>query len=85
MSNEDRIAAIAHRLRAWGVGELAASVLEASGPLAFLGAQALYFAGATFAPFAREDDVLALAHLFENPASIRALSEHLTEEPQSWT
>ena len=81
MNNEDRIAEIAHRLRAWGVSELAASVLEASGPLAFLGAQALYFTGATLAPFAREDDVLALAQLFENPASVRLLAERLTEEP----
>jgi hypothetical protein len=80
MKNEDRIAAIAHRLRAWGVGELAASMLEVSGPLTFLGAQALYFAGATFAPFAPEEDVLALAGLFENPASVRILAERLTEE-----
>jgi len=81
MKSEDRIAGIAHQLRAWGIGELAASVLEANGPLAFLGAQALYFAGATFAPFAREEDVLALAQWFENPASVHALAERLTEEP----
>jgi hypothetical protein len=79
MNAEDRIAAIAHRLRAWGVNELAASMLEVSGPLTFLGAQALYFAGATFAPFAKEEDVLALAHLLENPDAVHTLAERLTE------
>lgn len=82
MIEEDRITEFARRLRAWGLNGMAASVLEAGGPLAFLGAQALYFVGPTLAPFAPEDDVLALARLFEDPASVHALAERLTEEPK---
>jgi len=58
-------------------------MLEAGGPLAFLGAQALYVVGPALAPFAPEDDVLALAQLFEDPASVQALAERLTEEGSS--
>ena len=78
---ESRVAELARKLRAWGLNGLAASALETAGPLAFLGAQALYFMGPALAPFAPEDEVTALAHLLEDPASVQALAERLHEEP----
>jgi hypothetical protein len=80
MMTEERVAGLARRLRAWGLNGLAASLLESGGPLAFLGAQALYFVGPTLAPFAPEDEVTALARLLEDPASVQALAQRLEED-----
>ena len=81
MLAEDRIVALAHKLHAWGLAGLAAPFVEAAGPLAFLGAQALYFAEPALTAFASEDDVSALAHLLEDPAALRTLAHYLAEEP----
>lgn len=75
-----RFDAFARRLRAWGLNGLAASLLESAGPFAFVGAQALYFAGDTFAPFFGGDDVAALARLLEDPAQVRAWARQLSQE-----
>ncbi len=71
---------LTRRLRAWGLNGVAASLLEASGPLTVLGAQALYFANPFLTPFAAEDDVTALAHLLEDPAAVQRLAHRLAEE-----
>jgi len=81
MLAENRIAALVHKLHSWGMAGLAASFIETAGPLAFLGAQALYFAGPALTSFAPEDDVTALAHLLEDPVALQALAHSLAEEP----
>jgi hypothetical protein len=70
---------LARRLQAWGLSGVAAAFLENAGPLAFLGAHALYFTGPVLSPFLPGDDVTALARLLEDPAAVRAFAERLTE------
>ena len=76
---DERVANLARRLHTWGLNGLAAALVENAGPLAFLGAQALYFTGPVLTPFLPEDDVTALARLLEDPAALRAFAEQLTE------
>ena len=76
---EERVANLARRLHAWGLNGLAAALVENAGPLAFLGAQALYFTGPVLTPFLPGDELTALARLLEDPAAVRALAERLTE------
>ncbi len=75
-----RFDALTRRLRAWGLNGLAAALLESAGPFALVGAQALYFAGDTLAPFVGGDEVTALARLLEDPAAVRTLAQQLTSE-----
>ena len=81
--DSSRFDAMARHLRAWGLSGLAASLLESAGPLAFVGAQALYFAGDTFAPFFDGGEVAALAQLLEDPAQVQRLARRLTEEAEA--
>jgi len=79
---EDNVANLARRLQAWGLNGLAAAFLENAGPLAFLGAQALYFSGPALTPFMPDAwgrNVTALARLLEDPAAVRAFAAQLTE------
>jgi hypothetical protein len=78
--DEDHLAHLAHKLHSWGLSELAAAFLTSARPLAFLGAQALYFAEPVLGALAPENDVLALAQLLEDPAAARAFADRLTEE-----
>jgi hypothetical protein len=64
-------------LRAWGVGGLAAELLESSGPLSFLGAQALYFAAPVVEPFGSGTSLLAWAELLEDPQAVQNLASQL--------
>jgi hypothetical protein len=64
-------------LRAWGVGGLAAELLEGSGPLSFLGAQALYFAAPVVEPFGSASSLLAWAELLEDPQAVQTLANRL--------
>jgi hypothetical protein len=64
-------------LRAWGVGGLAAELLESGGPLSFLGAQALYFAAPVMEPFGSGSHLRAWAELLEDPAAVRDLVSRL--------
>jgi len=77
------IEALTRRLHAWGLTGLAVSLLENAGPFALVGAQALYFAGDTLAPFLGGDEVAALARLLEDPAQVRALAQQLAEEREA--
>ena len=63
---------------------LAASVLEDAGPLAFLGAQALYFAAPVAGLFASTDEIAGLARLLEDPESVQELARDLAEETETW-
>ncbi len=77
-------AGLLQALRAWGVAGLAAELLESSGPLTFLGAQALYFTAPVIEPFGSGTRVLAWAELLEDPRAVQALADQL-RGPQAET
>jgi hypothetical protein len=79
VSRSKRIAGVARALRGWGLGGLAAALLADSGPLPFLGAQALYFGAPVVSALAPEADIEGLAALLEDPESVRALARQLAE------
>ena len=70
-------AGVVRALRAWGVGGLAAELLEGAGPLSFLGAQALYFAAPVVEPFGSGNRLAAWAELLEDPHAVQALAGQL--------
>lgn len=78
--DENRVDHLRRHLHAWGLNGLAASMLEASRPLAPFGSQALYFAQPFLAPFVAESELTALAHWLDDPAALPALAQRLTEE-----
>jgi hypothetical protein len=67
-------AALARKLHALGLNDLAATLLESGGPLTFLGAQALYMVAPLLG-----NDAMALAHILEDPDSTRDLITSLSE------
>jgi HPt (histidine-containing phosphotransfer) domain-containing protein len=80
---ESRILQVNRQLRAWGLNGLTAALLESAGPLAWLGAQALYFSAPVLslvAPSAQLDD---LARLLEEPQALQRLVNALSEEPRA--
>jgi len=66
----------AETLRRYQLHEIAASLLEASSPLALLGAQALYFSRGLF----EDDQITALAATLEEDDESRAFASFLFEE-----
>ena len=66
----------AERLQKWNLSPLIAWLLEASGPLALLSSQALYFVR----PFIGSDQITALAHVLEEDTEVRAFANFLREE-----
>ena len=72
-------ARVARALRGWGLGGLAAALLENGGPLPFIGAQALYFSAPVLGALTPGDDLEAVAALLEDPESVQALARQLTE------
>ena len=71
------LAGLVQALRAWGVGGVAAELLENSGPLGLLGAQALYFTAPMVDPFASGNSLLAWAELLEDPNAVQDLARDL--------
>jgi hypothetical protein len=71
------LAGLVRALRAWGVGGVAAELLENSGPLGFLGAQALYFAAPVLDPFASAHSLVGWAELLEDPEAVSRLAGQL--------
>jgi len=66
----------AERLQHWNLSAFAAWLLEAGGPFALLGSQALYFAS----PFFGGDQLKALAHVLEEDEEVQALANFLRKE-----
>ena len=66
----------AERLQHWKLTAFAAWFLEATGPFALLGSQALYFSR----PFFGGEQVEALAQTLEDDQEVRALANYLREE-----
>lgn len=75
---ESRLAPWRARLRAWGLEDLAAALLEAAEPLSLLGAQALYLAQPALGLLLPTDDVGRWARLLEDPANLAWLRERLS-------
>ena len=66
----------AERLRHWKLTGFASWLLEAGGPFALLGSQALYFVR----PFLGGEQVEALARVLEEDGEVRAFADYLREE-----
>lgn len=66
----------AQSLRRYQLHEIVASLLEAGSPLAFLGAQAIYFGRV----FASNDQLNALANMLEEDSETQAFASFLTKE-----
>ena len=79
VSRGKRISGVARALRRWGLSSLAASLLAESGPLPYLGAQALYFSAPILGALAPGADLDGLAALLEDPEAVRTLVRHLSE------
>ena len=79
---ENYSAALARKLHIWRVNNLAATLLESGGPLAFLGAQALYIVAPLLGPLTPGNDAMALAQILEDPDLTRDLIKSLSEESQ---
>ncbi|MBL8098739.1 MAG: hypothetical protein JNK81_06130 [Anaerolineales bacterium] len=65
----------AESLRRYQLQDVAASLLEATSPLALIGAQALYFSGG----FVKNDQLTALATMLEDESEARAFASFLTQ------
>ena len=75
-------ASLARKLHAWGMNNLAATLLESGGPLSFLGAQALYMVAPLLGPLTPDNDAMALAQILEDPDATRDLIKSLSEASQ---
>jgi hypothetical protein len=69
----------ADRLKGWGMGEFAASVLEASGPINLVGAQLVYISQPVLDGLFPTEHLNALASLLEEPAQTEAFVRTLRE------
>jgi len=67
-------------LQRWGLREIAASLLEAAGPLTILLAQAVYVGQPFLNGQLAGERLQSLAQLFENPAESRSFATFLREE-----
>ena len=71
----------ASNLQRWGVKDWAATMLEAVGPLAVLGAQAIYIGQPLLNQSMPEGHLDALARLLEDSTNTRAFVDFLREAP----
>jgi hypothetical protein len=69
----------AKTLRRWGMHTLAASLLEAAGPLTTLGAQALYLSQPVLSSIMPRNHTDALATMLDNPAETQQFIVFLRE------
>jgi hypothetical protein len=69
------------RLRALGLGKLAANLLEAAGPLNAVFAQLLYVGGPLLQPWMAEGQPAALAHDLEDGQAAELVAHLRGEQP----
>ncbi|OQY36078.1 MAG: hypothetical protein DRI56_10215 [Chloroflexota bacterium] len=67
----------ADKLYRWNLSEIAASFLEAAGPLTLLGAQAIYLGQPLLTTFTAPESIQSLAELLETPAKKQEFIEIL--------
>ena len=70
----------ASRLQQWRVHQLAAALLEASGPLKLVGAQLVYLGQPLLGGLVANEQLDALAHMLEEPAQTQNFIRYLREE-----
>ena len=70
----------AGKLHMWGVGNLAAALLEALGPLTIVGAQLVYLGKPILTGSTPGTHLDALAQLLENSAETQAFVDYLREK-----
>ena len=68
----------AEKLERWGLTDLAATLLESSGPISTILAQLVY-AGSPFLPGSQSESWGNLAHMFENHSESLAFAHFLKE------
>ncbi len=78
MPVDDRADRWARRLRAWGMADLAAALLEPGSPVPLLGAQALYFGAPLLSFLYDAREISGLAELLDDPRQTRLLTDRLT-------
>ncbi len=67
----------ADTLHRWGVQEVVATLLEATEPLNFIGAQVVYISQPVITLLLPEDHVNAFADLLESPEETKAFTQFL--------
>ena len=72
----------ASRLQQWRVHQLAAALLEASGPLKLVGAQLVYLGQPILGGFVANEQLETLAEMLEEPAQTKLFIRYLREEAQ---
>lgn len=73
----------ASRLHSWGLNSLAASFLEAAGPLTMIGAQVIYVSQPILGAFIPKHHLEALADILEEPEHTRMFAQYLQRETDS--
>jgi hypothetical protein len=72
----------ANRLQQWRVHQLAAALLEASGPLKLVGAQLVYLGQPILGGFVANEQLNMLAEMLEEPTQTKMFIRYLREEVQ---
>jgi len=70
----------AARLHSWGLDNWVASFLEAAGPLATIGAQAIYISQPILGAFIPQGHLEALADMLDEPEQTRRFTRYLLGE-----
>jgi hypothetical protein len=73
----------AEKLHRWGLGEIAASFLDAAGPMAYIGAQGIYLSQPLLGDSLPQGHLAAAARLCEEPEAMRAFTNLLREDGQT--
>jgi hypothetical protein len=67
-------------LQRWGLRDIAVLLLDAAGPLSFLGAQLIYIGQPFFGRAAPRSSLTALASLLEDQAELKSFVSFLRED-----
>ncbi|MCI0520372.1 MAG: hypothetical protein L0Z70_08975 [Chloroflexi bacterium] len=70
----------AEKLHRWGLGEMAASMMEAAGPVMLLGAQVIYLSQPFLGKSLPQGHLAAAARLLEEPERVRSFAAMLRED-----
>lgn len=70
----------AERIKNWGLEDVVAALMEATGPLTILGAQVIYLAQPVLSTFIQDRNLTALVDLLEDAEQSRIFIGYLREE-----
>lgn len=70
----------AERIKNWGLEDVVAALMEATGPLTVLGAQLIYLAQPVLSTFIQDRNLTALVDLLEDAEQSRIFIGYLREE-----